>query len=222
MARIGVSMRVVNAIAYHDPRDAISHDVVRWLMDDGHHPVLVPNTPHEQAFTRTANLEAIILTGGNSLRPVLGASDDTSPERTATEHILADHACERRVPLLGICRGLHLINDYFGGQLTSKLPHAPVQHVARSHCVQILPPFSTLSDCREIETNSFHNQGICAHDIAATLTAFAVATGDGLIEGLYHATLPVLAVQWHPERPHPAHDFDGKILRRFLRQGKFW
>ncbi len=50
----------------------------------------------------------------------------------------------------------------------------------------------------------------------------ASSVADGIVEGLYHPQLPVLAVQWHPERPNPATQFDVEILGRFLREGEFW
>ena len=57
--------------------------------------------------------------------------------------------------------------------------------------------------------------------LAEGLRAFALADA-GVVEGLVHAREPIVAVQWHPERPNPARDFDLRLLADFFGKGALW
>ncbi len=223
--RIGLSMRVVQAGTYDEPRDAISQDWVRWLADLGHIALPIPNACAQAgAYLDEMNVEALILTGGNDVGPRPGVADDTADERTATEHALIDGATQRSIAILGTCRGLHVLNLHFGGGVIDDLNvrrGAGPGHVACNHGVTLDACFGGLAGSREIQTNSFHNQAVSDNELAGCLRAFA-HSADGLIEGLFHRTLPIVAIQWHPERPNPAAGFDATILEKLLSGGAFW
>lgn len=110
-------------------------------------------------------------------------------------------------PILGICRGHQVLNIYFGGDLVQDLPtaltHMATEQDDRLHPVT-LAPGSLL--CRlygdTAPVNSAHHQGL--DRIGAGLRATAWAP-DGVIEAIEHETLPILGVQFHPERMAFAH-----------------
>ena len=107
--RIALSMRVTEAPDYKEPRDALSHDLSALFDAWGMLPVPVPNTLSEPAtFLDELSPDLLVLTGGDDLG---GTS-----ERDETEKRLFAGALERNLPVLGICRGMHLINDHFGGR----------------------------------------------------------------------------------------------------------
>lgn len=199
-------MRVIEAAAYAERRDAISHDWVRFAESLGLAPVLLPNCADIGRMIDDLDIRLILLTSGNDvLAPAPGAAQgsDVSPDRNRTESRLLDLAVERRLPVFGVCRGLQMINTYFGGGLITDL--APVSgdaaaHVARPHMVTISDPTVAGVAGATWTVNSFHRQAVTEATLAPPLRAFARA-GDGVIEGLYHPSLPMLAVQWHPERP---------------------
>jgi putative glutamine amidotransferase len=223
--RLGLSMRVVSAVGYEERRDALSQDWIRWLAARGHTPVLIPNTLEQPAaYLEAMALDGLILTGGNDLVPRRDAPDDVAPERTRTEIALLEAALTVELPVFGTCRGLQVINLRFGGDQVADLcvgTHPTVSHVGCQHPVKLEPPFDQIAGKSEIQTNSFHNQGITDRGLAPELCAFAHAS-DGVVEGLVHPTRPVLAVQWHPERANPAADFDSEVFGRLLREGPFW
>ena len=73
----------------------------------------------------------------------------------------------------------------------------------------------------KLNVNSFHNCGITEHQLAHSLKPFAVSP-DKVVEGLMHEELPILAIQWHPERDNQSRLFNRQIIKKVLNQGKFW
>lgn len=219
--RIAVTMRIIEPHEYHDPRDAISHDMIRWLEELGYIPFPVPNAAASpEQYLDLLNADALVFSGGNDLLPD-DAGSAASELRIASELRLMRAAMERSLPILGICRGLHLINHYFGGSLRQQVVGA-VRHVAANHPVTLASPFKEIASAVVIETNSFHTQGVGKENLATGVCAFAWSEQDGVVEGLYHPERPVLAMQWHPERPNPARTFDRQIVDRLINQGAFW
>ena len=153
-----------------------------------------------------AKLDALLLTGGDDISPdrygaVLEAhTHPPEPIRDAYEFALLDNAAERSLPTLGICRGLQLVNVHAGGTLHQHVPtHAFVNEPGsvEQHVVT-LEPGSVLADVygSTQSVNSLHHQSV--DQLGANLRVTA-STDDGGVEGIEHADLPIVAVQWHPE-----------------------
>lgn len=214
-----ISMRVENAAAYHEPRDAIAHDWFAWAARHDIELYPVPNS--DSAAERYIDLidpALLILSGGNDVVAVPGR-DSTSAVRDRTERTLIARVIARNRPVLAVCRGLHVVNLHFGGRVCTSLADlsaVPARHVANVHRVSIVPSCRNLASACDIEVNSFHGQGVGAQDVAPELDVFARAD-DGVIEGLVHRLLPIVAVQWHPERPGPQHQFDDVLFHHLLR-----
>jgi gamma-glutamyl-gamma-aminobutyrate hydrolase PuuD len=220
--RIAISMRIENAVGYDEPRDAISHDWIRWLVEHGHLPLPVPNAlGTDSDYLAAVEADALVLTGGNDVVPE--AEDRPASElRNAAEARLLDKAMARGLPVLGVCRGLHVINIHFGGEIDRDITGGALDHVAHEHDVSLAPVFETVADTSRIVTNSYHRQGVTDDRIGAGLVPFAWSEPDRKVEGLYHRDRPILAVQWHPERPNPAAAFDDAVIGRLFDAGAFW
>ncbi|MDD2971307.1 MAG: gamma-glutamyl-gamma-aminobutyrate hydrolase family protein [Lachnospiraceae bacterium] len=117
--------------------------------------------------------------------------------------ILHAFVCSRK-PVLGICKGMQLINLYFGGTLYEHLSSASIhcfdsiRKIDQIHSTCLLPDtYLSRLYGHSVKTNSAHHQG-CALPGSGLLPAqYSV---DSVLEGFYHAVLPVWGVQWHPER----------------------
>ena len=160
-------------------------------------------------------LDGLMLAGGADIDPgAYGAerhleTAETVPERDAFEIALARCAIERDLPLLGICRGMQLINVALGGTLVQHLPehygHQEHRRVLGSfegadHQVTLAEGSLAAAAAGEIEhaTKSHHHQGVAR--LGEGLVVSATSTLDDLPEAI---ELPdkrfVLGVQWHPE-----------------------
>ena len=154
-----------------------------------------------------AACDGLLLPGGGDMDPVLFGQPDRGSrdiDRPLDEIQLAalDAFVRAERPVLGICRGHQVINVYFGGDLIQDLPTAG-DHMAHDradslHAVRFRP--GTLLHRLygpEAVVNSAHHQGLGAMGKGLTATAEAP---DGVIEAAEHESMPVLGVQFHPER----------------------
>jgi putative glutamine amidotransferase len=179
--------------------------------------LLLPPDPLlvEQPGNLLELLDGLLLAGGADIDPVLygqhahAETQETVPERDAFEVALTRGAIERDIPVLGICRGMQLINVALGGTLTQHLPehlgHEEHRKVIGSfdgsdHDVELLDDTLAMRviGASRHATKSHHHQGV--ERVGDGLLVSATATADGLVEAV---ELPgrrfVLGVQWHPE-----------------------
>lgn len=160
--------------------------------------------PDESAVTLDG-VSGLLLAGGSDVDPAMYGetpgpqTEAPDPERDRLECKLLSQALERDLPVLGICRGLQLINVAFGGTLTQHIDGHKCPKQREVHAVQIAPRsrLASILGAGEYPVNSRHHQ--CAGRVGERLAVTALAP-DGVVEAL---ELPqarfVLAVQWHPE-----------------------
>jgi len=221
--RVALSLRVLRAHAYEEVRDAISHDWIVWLERRGWTPLLVPNALERPAeYLREMGADLLILTGGNDSVRGEAVATDFEPVRTKSEFGMLEFALDTKLPVLGVCRGMHVVNQFFNGRVRPDLPENSLGHVARTHAVQLSGSIGASVGTAQIQTNSFHNQSVRQCDLGDGLTSFAICEEDSVVEGLAHEHFPILGVQWHPERNNPAADIDDFLVSGLAGEGLFW
>jgi len=220
--KVGITMRVVNALSYNEPRDAISHDWVDLLLANNLEFVLIPNCGDKvNDFLELNKIQAIILSNGNDIddENVKVPLEDVSKRRDLTEHRILRWTRDNNINTLGVCRGLQLINVIYGGNIEYGLGK---DHVGEIHRVEIYDSLTQKHfNTNSFVTNSFHNQGIRTENLAEGLIPFAIAD-DGVIEGFYVRDEPILAIQWHPERKLDDNFFNNQMPINFLINGAWW
>jgi putative glutamine amidotransferase len=212
--------------------DFVGHAYVPYLQMLDLLPILIPNNLADpRAYVTALGIEGVVLTGGGDIAPGRygqpnTVSEEITPARDQMEYHLLEWAVDHHRPVLGICRGIQVINVFFGGGLVQDIPtqlRSPINHDGSDpHLIRFTDPRVTgVIGADEIHVNSHHHQGITQDLLATPLEAVAVCSADGLVEALIHRSEPILGVQWHPERPTPSLDTDRRLFRRFL-QGAFW
>ncbi|MFR9754253.1 gamma-glutamyl-gamma-aminobutyrate hydrolase family protein [Streptomyces sp. TR06-5] len=206
-------------------------DMAAALLPEGYHRLvqaagglaaMLPPDPRPGAAQQAVrHLDGLVVAGGPDVDPArYGAERDDrtgppAPERDAWELALIDAAMERGLPLLGVCRGMQLLNIACGGTLVQHLdghagpPGAFAEHtvtpVPGSALARILPATVTVP--------TYHHQAVQL--LGAGLVACAHAE-DGTVEAVEMpgATAWTLGVQWHPE----ADRTDLRVMRALVGQ----
>jgi putative glutamine amidotransferase len=170
-------------------------------------------------FNDVEKCNGIILSGGNDINPrlynqpdflVYVNPKDIDEKRDEFEWGIIKYTEENQKPLLGICRGLQLVNVYFGGSLVPDIPafgkfnHGKFKDGQdRNHLVDIDPNSALYKIIGEEkgEVNSAHHQSVDMPGFDLVVNALSP---DGIIEGMERREPAgksfLMLIQWHPER----------------------
>jgi gamma-glutamyl-gamma-aminobutyrate hydrolase PuuD len=188
-------------------------------------PLLAPGLLKEDAGADALDrADGLLLAGGGDFHPQLYGADvdaqtrQPDTDRDALEIALVWHAMRRNMPVLGICRGMQVINLARGGAL---LPHLDEgTHDAVQHTVHIEPEtqLRRLANAASARVNSWHHQAVDRLGNGLCVNARAE---DGIVEGLESSeALPVLAVQWHPEEDMPLQPLAMALFRCLISEAE--
>jgi N5-(cytidine 5'-diphosphoramidyl)-L-glutamine hydrolase len=181
MKAIAITQRVAVESGGKERRDCLDQAWIKFILACDFLPVPVPND--EVAAIKLCEklaVDGIVLTGGNDLASLGG----DAPERDRTEGALIDMAERQRLPLLGVCRGMQVIQQRF------RIPLNRVEgHVTSRQIIRV--------DGRPREVNSYHKFGTL--ETRAPFEVWAVAE-DGVIKGIREPCRRIMGIMWHPER----------------------
>lgn len=195
-------------------------------------PVMLPLSNNTELLDQMMDFcDGFLFTGGHDIDPELyyemieEECGEIIELRDQMEMRLFNRIVEADKPLLGICRGLEMINVCLGGRLYQDLPKqygTVVEHHQKPpydqpvHWIQLTPesPLQSILNKKILEVNSYHHQGI--KDLASGLEIMAEAM-DGLAEAIYMPDKKfVWAVQWHPEFSYKNDEDSRKIIQTFV------
>jgi|TARA_B110000495_G_C23030203_1_gene613298 gamma-glutamyl-gamma-aminobutyrate hydrolase PuuD len=193
MKKIAVTQRVIEESAYKERRDALDQRWVNFLLSIGFYPVLIPN--HLEFVKKIVNesgIRGVLLTGGNSLCEYGG----DAPERDQVEAYLLQWSLENAFPVLGVCRGMQLIQNFFGNKLGPVTGHVGARHEL------LIPENTRLSSSLDKlgKVNSYHEYGTKV--VSGEIDACAYSK-DGVVMAIEHRSQDIYGVMWHSEREEP-------------------
>lgn len=211
-------------------RVTVNHGYVNSIIKAGGIPLLLPVIEDKEAIAKLFGFcDGLLLTGGQDVtpscyneepHPLLG---ETCERRDQFEMQLIHMAHEAKKPILGICRGLQLINTAFKGTLYQDLSLAmAASHSqeepssAATHSIKLMPGslLQQVFGQENLMTNSFHHQGIKQ---LSPCFEVAALSDDGVVEGIqYKGPEWILGVQWHPEVMLEEHPEMLKLFRAFV------
>ena len=189
MKIVAISQRIDDYPDRNECRDALDQKLCRFVKKCGFLPLPVPNeliTKREEnheycsneliAWLMAFTPNAILLSGGNDI--------GSYPIRDNTEKIMLNFAEQRKLPVLGICRGMQMLATLAGAKLKRVSGHIRTRHTLQS---------GTITG----EVNSFHNMSLDACPEGYHVMA---KSEDGEIEAISHNRLAREGWMWHPER----------------------
>jgi putative glutamine amidotransferase len=201
---------------WNRPAVLLAHDYIVAIQDAGGLPLIIPPDPHLEHHPDEAldRVDGLILAGGADIDPSsYGAephpeTNGTVPQRDRVELALTRRAVERQLPVLGICRGMQLLNVAFGGTLRQHVPDEvghdehrrnPGSFQDSDHDVRLSPgSLAAQAAGEELHgTKSHHHQAIA--ELGEGLQVTGTSVLDDLPEAVERPDGFVLGVQWHPE-----------------------
>ena len=224
MLKIGISA----CFMYPDPSRTVfgkkslnylENDMARYIGQKGIMPVLIPDLEGEILTDLLAEMDGFIFQGGNDLapqsygeEPILEGRWKGDAYRDQYELRILDYAVQAGKPVFGICRGLQLMNVYFGGTLYQDIAtqkENAIRHRDAALYDELLHPIAftegkfldrLYAGNSPLAVNTVHHQAI--KDLGEDLEVWAVCPEDGIIEAIGYTGAEegkVMAVQWHPE-----------------------
>jgi len=201
---------------------------------EGALPVVVPalKFSKEELHHMVADADMVVLTGGHDVETTRYGEEvryDTVQTYSCRDEIefgILEAAIALKKPVFGICRGLQVINVFFGGSLHQNLHHdvpgtfghrQPKEDIEKLLHPVTIEPGSFLSriflGTDQIMVNSFHNQSV--KQLGNGLKV-AAGSSDGIIEAIEHIHYPIYAVQWHPEKSYRVDVSSQKLIRAIV------
>ncbi len=217
------------------PRVVVNHAYVRAVDQNGGIPLLLSPMAARSLPAQLSLMDALLLPGGFDVNPSLYLEQKLPECEQLREDIdnewysILSEAVKRRLPILGICRGMQYLNIYFGGSLYQDMQYQEKnteQHVlthtqkcARkeaSHKIRVLEGSllaSWLLSAGEHSVNSLHHQAVKQPGNHLEVSALA---SDGTVEAIENKERLILGVQWHPEELCEEHASMKALFQSFI------
>lgn len=191
MKKIALTQRLIKNDSYFEIREALDVNWGKLVNALGFEPLILSV---EYDFKKL-NFDGLILTGGNDLSSISG--NDLDKKRDEFEKSLLDYCIKKGIPVFAICRGMQLINEYFGGTLKPIYNHAGTRHF--------------LDNGQEV--NSYHNFAV---DKTGEGLLVVSESKDGIIEIIKHKNYRIFAQMSHPERENPLNKEEVIFIKEFF------
>tara|TARA_B100000989_G_C19436532_1_gene425407 strand:+ start:55 stop:657 length:603 start_codon:yes stop_codon:yes gene_type:complete len=160
---------------------------------------LLPNKSKVIEEINLNSFDGIILSGGGNISQI----SKKKSKRDQLERDLMEFSVKTKKPILGICRGMQVIQSFFGVKL-----ERIKDHVNTRHNINYLNS--------NIKVNSFHNYGSYKTTHCLKIQA---RSDDNIIESVKHKNLPIMGIMWHPERERMFKQLDINIFKSFFSCG---
>lgn len=214
-------------------RAYVNDDYILAIHKNGGIPMMLPLVDDEEVIKeQIKNIDGLLLSGGHDVDPMFYDEEpsqklgETFPERDIFDMKLIKYALEMKKPIMGVCRGMQMINVYFGGSLYQDLSFidgCTIKHV-QGHTPSLATHTANITEGTKLETilgtnktliNSFHH--LAAKEIGKGLVVSARAL-DGVVEAIEHESEFVIGTQWHPEMMAQKDEMMKKIFVAFVNE----
>ena len=204
MKKIVITQRI-SLNKYNSIVDTIEHDWIELLESLNFNTFLVSNKINKiYDWLNNVEPDGIIFTGGDDIVPKNDKHNHKILRDRLEERILKWLMKNKSIPLLGVCRGMQVINNFLNGHIIRVEGHTQPHKITFSE--------NLFFKAKTKMVNSFHNNSISHKSIGDDLAPFALSD-DGNIEGFGHNNLQWQGIMWHPERKVFQDNMDRDFLK---------
>src|SRR5574344_656053 len=219
LVSLSTTAQPIIGISASDSESSVSAPMtyIRSVRNAGGVPLIIPWTTDEVQLKKILEtIDALVMTGGEDVDPLAYDGEEPHPKmgeivplRDAFDAMILKMAVEKDIPVLGICRGIQMINVLFGGSLYQDIPsqvkdsfvdhyqNAPRNYGTHTITIDKKSLLYSLLGSESVVVNSYHHQSV--KKVAPGFKIVAVSK-DGIIEAIEKIDSGrVLGVQFHPE-----------------------
>lgn len=191
-----------------DEINRVAFDYIRAVVDVGWVPYIIPcNIENIDPYIQ--DMDGFILPGWGDIDPILYSEKMDGSEPFSLKNDLfslkyISRLIEKRCKILGICRGMQLLNVYTWGTLIQHIQNSEKHNQYEKQYEYVdtitIHPWSFLHQVfggATLSINSLHHQAV--RTLGSWFSVVAESVSDGVIEAIEHESLPLYGVQWHPE-----------------------
>ena len=208
MIKIGITQRVHFIKEYGEYRDQLDQKWSDLFSEIGMAQILLPNNSKiiDGETIDSFNLNGVILSGGEFLDEKDKYYNNGQKRRDEFEKKLINYCMTKKLPILGVCRGMQFLNNFFGGKIKKVNDHVAIPHQIKNSSKFSFPD----------TVNSFHEYGIDEKDLSNNFEILATDL-EGNVEAFSDKKNNLMGIMWHPEREAPFNVFDLELIKSFFK-----
>ena len=196
---IGVTQNMELRKSRNETIELLDIRVIDFLSKLNFSPIILSSvTKNINEYLRKESIKGIILTGGCDVGKFI--------LRDNFERKLITYCKKNNIPILGICRGMQFINNYFGGKSKKIFGHVRTKH-----------KISGKKYYYNQKVNSYHKLGIFPDNLSPDLDILAQAE-DTSVEALKHKKFKIHGIMWHPERELIFKNKDKTLIKNIFKK----
>lgn len=207
MKKIAITQRLILNNSYYEVREALDTNWGLLFKELNFLPIILPIESNFEAYFNNIDIDGVLLTGGNDLNNI--NENKESYKRDEFEKELIKYAIKNHIPILGVCRGMQIIAEYFGANFTKSENQVNIRHSLQIN--KKSKYFNILNTLNRV--NSYHNYAIKSISNDFLISAW---NENGIIKAMEHKKYKIFAQMWHSERENPFDKSELNLIKEFF------
>ncbi|KAB0581463.1 gamma-glutamyl-gamma-aminobutyrate hydrolase family protein [Campylobacter sputorum subsp. sputorum] len=206
LKKIAITQRLYKNTNYYEIRECLDINWAVLFNEINCIPIVLMCEFDIEKIYESLQFQGVILSGGNDLFSQSG--DELSKKRDDFEKKLIEFCIKREIPLLGVCRGMQVIAEFFGSTFKEISNQVNIRHK-----LEVSPNSKYFDELSKIESvNSYANFFIDTLSDELMLSA----KSDNIIRAIEHKEHKILGIMWHSERENPPSKAQNLLIKSFF------